>query len=110
MSREYLKTLDAPRQEAVTQLTDLVRQHYPDATFTVAPGEEDPAITHILAMVDVDDPDEVTDLTIERELAFLEQGMAVYVIPLRTPEREAALQRSMKEKQRGITLPPPVSA
>ena len=99
MKQEYLSGLDAPRQQAISELTELVRRQYPLASFVVVPSEEDPALTHLIATVDVDDPDEVTDLTIERELSFLEQGVPVAVIPLRTPERTAAVRRRNEREQ-----------
>jgi hypothetical protein len=53
----------------------------------------------------MDDPDEMTDLTIERELALLDAGIPVDVIPLRTPNREAALMRQMEQERRQGTAP-----
>ncbi len=100
MSKDYLRKLDGSRRHAVDELIALVREHYPAASFRVAQGEEDPEITHIFATIDRDDPDEVTDLTIERELALLDEGIPVYVIPLRTPKREAAVVRRMEQERR----------
>jgi hypothetical protein len=68
MSKEYLQKLSPKRQQAVAELTGMIRQHYPDTTFAIGPGEDDPQGTYITATVDVDDPDVVTDLTIDREL------------------------------------------
>ena len=92
MSKEYPWKLPPKRQQAVAELTGMIREHYPTATFAVGPGEDDPQGTYITATVDTDDPDTVTDLTIDRELELqIEQGIPVYVIPIRTPERAAAL-------------------
>jgi len=57
---------------------------------------------------DVDDPDEVTDLTIERELALqADEGIPVYVIPLRTPARTEALRKHLADRRRRpLGLPP----
>jgi hypothetical protein len=102
MTREhdYYTTLDPRGQQAVTELTELIRQCYPSASFAVGPGEDDAAITHILATVDVDDPDEVTDLTIERELQLqIDEGVPVYVIPIRMPERVAKLVAEQRKGQ-----------
>jgi hypothetical protein len=47
----------------------------------VEPATDDPDITHLWAAVDdVDDPDEVVDLVIERALDLIvEEGIPVYV-------------------------------
>ncbi len=116
MSQEYLAQLDPAHQSAVSELTDLVKQRYPTTTFMVGPGEDDPDVTHITAIVDVDDPDEVVDMIIDRmlELQF-DHSVPVYLIPIRTPERVAALQ-SRQQSQPGqrsaaLSLPQqPVSA
>jgi hypothetical protein len=43
----------------------------------------------LLAVADVNDPDEVGDLVVERVVALhVEEGIPLHVIPLRTPERE----------------------
>jgi hypothetical protein len=43
----------------------------------------------LLAVADVDDPDEVGDLVVERVVALqVDEGIPLHVIPLRTPERE----------------------
>lgn len=83
---------DARTQAAIDELTALVRDRYPRASFAVGPSEEDPAVTHIIATVDLDDPDEVVDLVIDRMLELqIEEGLSVHLIPVRTPERVAAL-------------------
>jgi hypothetical protein len=112
MTPEYLVTLDVPRQQAVAALIGLIREHYPTAAVSVGPAPEEPDTTHITAVVDVDDPDEVTDLTIERELAYqLEEGIPVYVIPLRTPERTEALRTHLATRRfRPLAVSPLPSA
>jgi hypothetical protein len=106
MSKEYLQTLDPRRQQAVVELTEMVTQRYPTASFEIGPSEEDPDVTHITASVDIDDPEEVTDLTIERELELqIEEGIPVYLIPIRTPERVAALLRQQQRKQERSASP-----
>jgi hypothetical protein len=107
MTREYISKLDASSRQAIGELTALVLQRYPSASFTVAPAEDDATLTHLLATVDVEDPDEVTELTIERELALLEQGVAIAVIPLRTPERTAAVRHDGERQRFSRPLPIP---
>ena len=110
---DYYSTLDPRRQQAVTELTGVIKQRYPTASFATEPGVDDAAITHLVATVDVDDPDEVTDLTIERELELqIDEGVPVYVIPLRTPERVAKLaaeQRTRQQTPPVFPLPPTAS-
>jgi hypothetical protein len=108
MTPEYLATLDVPRQQAVADLSLLIRARYPTVALSVGPAPDEPGTTHITAVVDLDDPDELTDLTIERELAYqLEEGIPVYVIPRRTPERTDALRtRLATRRHRPLTLPP----
>jgi hypothetical protein len=108
--QDYYRTLDPRRQQAVTELTGLIRERYPTASFVTEPGTDDGQVTHLVATVDVDDPDEVTDLTIERELQLqIDEGVPVYVIPLRTPERVAKLvaeQRTAQHTPPVFPLPP----
>jgi hypothetical protein len=77
---------------------DLVRSRYPEATFSVCHGTDDPEAVHIYETVDVEDTEPVVDLVIERELELLaEEGLPVHVIPLRTPERNAAVLRAQQQ-------------
>jgi hypothetical protein len=81
MSKEYLQQIDLMRQQAVAELTGIIKQRYPTASFDVGPAEDDPEVTHITIVVDLDDRDEVTDLVIDRMLELqLEQGIPVYVM------------------------------
>jgi hypothetical protein len=94
MSDEYERSLDPRRQQALTELRGMIARRYPTAAFDIGPGEEDPQVTHLTTSVDLDDPDEVADLVMERMLALqLDEGIPVYVIPIRTPERVARLRR-----------------
>lgn len=97
LTKKYFDQIDQARQSAVNELIGIIRQHYPAASFMVGPGEDDPAVTHITTTVDTDDPDEIVDLVIDRMLELqLDQGIPVYVIPIRTPERVGALRRRQK--------------
>ncbi len=99
MNKDYLTRLDPARQDAVNELISLVKQRYPTASFAVGPGVDDPNVTHITATIDVDDPDEIVDLVIDRMLELqLDYGIPVYLIPLRTPERVAALQHQQQHQ------------
>ncbi|HET9117440.1 MAG TPA: hypothetical protein VFN75_05070 [Pseudonocardiaceae bacterium] len=94
------------RIEAVlAELRQLIAERYPEARFSVAAGPEDPQEVHLVATVDLEDPDEVLDVVMERMLQFqLDEGLAVYVSPRRTPQRRAAVWAA--QRQRTPLLPP----
>ncbi len=107
MSKEYLLGLEPKRQQAVAELTGIIARKYPSASFAVGPGIDDEEATHITAVVDIDDPDEVIDAVIDK-LLHLQVGeqIPVSVIPIRTPERVAVLAKAQREKRAGAVLPP----
>lgn len=83
MSTLPLSDADPQMQRALAELRELIRQHYPTATFQITHGD-DPEGTYLLAIVDVADPDAVVDVFIERLLEWqIEAELPVYVIPLR---------------------------
>jgi hypothetical protein len=89
---EVVPMEDSRIAAAVDELEALIRSRYPSATFTVGPATDEPDAVHIIATVDLDDPDEVVDLVIDRMLELqIDEGLPVYVIPIRTPERRAAM-------------------
>ena len=60
----------------------------------MVPAEDDASIVHLLARVDVDDTEDVADLVMDRMIQMqVDEGLPIYVIPLRTPERIAALRQ-----------------
>ena len=79
---------DDPRvQAAVVELQALIQQHYPAATFQETLGE-DPEGTYLMATVDVEDTDDVVDVYIERLLEFqVDDGLSVYIVPVRPLNR-----------------------
>jgi hypothetical protein len=83
--------LDDPRvAAALAELQALITAHYPTATFSTARGE-DPEGMYLTATVDVDDTDDVVDQFIARLLDLqIEEGLPVYVIPVRPIARVAA--------------------
>jgi aspartokinase-like uncharacterized kinase len=89
--------LEPRLRAAVEELMEIVRQRYPEAQFRLSRDPDDPQIVLITTVVDLDDPDEVTDLVIERENQLLiDEGLPVYVIPIRTPERVMAMLQEAK--------------
>src|SRR5438552_854605 len=70
-------------QKALSELKDLIRQRYPDASFTVFRGD-DPDGIYLRALVDVQDTDEVVDVFIDRLLSLqVEEQLPLYVVPVR---------------------------
>lgn len=111
MSREPLHPADARIGEALDELAVLIRRRYPDATFQIAPAEDDPGTIHLLARVDVEDPEEVADVVMARMLQLqVDEGLPIYVIPLRTPERIAAMRAAHPRQPRPRGEYVPVSA
>jgi hypothetical protein len=93
MMRE--QTQPDPRiEKAAQELQELIRSRYPDAAFTLSHGE-DPEGFYLHTVVDLDDPDEVMDLVVDRVLELqIDQGLPLHVLPLRTPERREKLLRA----------------
>ena len=85
----------APRMDAaIAEIQDLILAHYPDATFDASIGE-DPDGTWLTATVDVDETDEVFDVVVDRLLDMqVEEGLPLYVIPVRPIERTLAELRA----------------
>lgn len=75
----------------VEELKGLILARHPEATFDVRPGGDDPTAIFLEACVDLDDPFEVTDEIIDRIVDIqIDEEIPLYVLPLRTPERELA--------------------
>jgi hypothetical protein len=101
MRTEQLNQNEDPRmQAAIAEFKAMITATYPTATFALGRGEDEPEAVHLTATVDVDDPDEVVDLVIERMLTLqIEEGVPIHVIPVRTPERVAALFGTSDERR-----------
>jgi len=101
IERDYMA--DPRIQAAVSELQELILTHYPSTEFTVGEAD-DPDGVYIRAVVDVDDPDEVTAIFIDRMIDLqVEDGLPVYVVPVRTPAREAA-ERQRQEADWRISV------
>jgi hypothetical protein len=87
-------------QAAIAELQDLIRGRYPEATFDARYGE-DPEGIYLLATVDVEDRDEVVDVFIDRLVDLhVEEELSLYVLPVRPPERTAAILRTLNRSPR----------
>ncbi|MDP2936667.1 MAG: hypothetical protein Q8O86_09280 [Dehalococcoidia bacterium] len=88
-------------EQALAELKDMVLRRYPAATFEVAPGQDEAEAVHLIATVDVEDPDEVLDVVIDRVLELqIEEGLPVHLIPTRPLEREVQELRSPRSPNR----------
>jgi hypothetical protein len=97
MTPEHVLPLDPRTRQAIGELQGLIARRYPTASFEVARAADDPAGIHLVAVVDVEDPNEVADLVVDRVVELqVEERIPIHVIPLRTPERVAA---SLRERQ-----------
>lgn len=95
MTKEQPLNLDERTQRAVDELRGIITQKYPTASFELSRAADDPESIHLTTIVDVDDPDEVGDLVIDREVELqVEEGIPLHVIPIRTPERVLAELRA----------------
>jgi len=93
----------APQVEAgLAELRQIITARYPEASFAVESGGEPEGIW-LLATVDVDDRGEVFDLVMDRVLQMqFEEGLPLHVLPLRTPERNAAVLREQAAERRAL--------
>ena len=87
MTSEQPPGLDQRTRQAIGELQLTISRRYPAASFEVSRAADDPASIHLITVVDVDDPDEVADLVIDRVVELqVEERIPIHVIPLRTPE------------------------
>ena len=101
MNKEQPLRLDDRTQRAVDELQGVITQKYPTATFELARAADDPESIHLTTIVDVDDPDEVSELVIDREVELqVEEGIPLHVIPIRTPERVVAEMQAQASQTR----------
>jgi hypothetical protein len=111
MSEEqHRMLLDGRIQAAIAELQALIEQRYPDATFSLSHPEDEPASVELTAVVDVDDPDEVLDLVIDRVVELqVDEQLPIHVVPIRTPARVAAYLSERRQPgyrpRRSLSLP-----
>jgi len=99
MSTERVSEPDPRIQQALTELQDMIAARWPAASFAVSRGD-DPEGLYLDATVDLDDPDEVMDLVVDRLLELqVDERLPVHVVPLRTPERAAAISRQRRPRK-----------
>lgn len=98
--------IDPQIAAALEELRGTIRGRYPGATFEVGEGE-DPGGIYMRATVDVEDTDDVVDVFVDRLLEMqVEQGLPIYVVPVRPLGRVGTPRRPSKPAGRG-SIPPP---
>src|SRR4051794_22180767 len=71
-------------KEAAEELKAIVRAKYPEAEFVLSRAPDDQHIWLLWTFVDIDDPEEVRELTNDREFELLEEKtMLLHVAPVR---------------------------
>jgi len=103
MSAQQLDDLDPRFQAALEELRGTIVERYPTASFEVVRDQDEPENVDLVTTVDLDDPDEVLDLVIDRLVDLqVEERIPVHVIPIRTPERILAALRAEPRAQRPL--------
>ena len=91
-------------EEAVHELKSLITERFPQVDFVVEEGF-DPKGTYLVTTVDIADTDEVIDVVGDRLVELqVDEGLAVYVTPLRPIKRVVAQLR----EQEAATPPSPL--
>lgn len=103
--RERELLADPKMQAAIEELKAIILEKYPSATFTVG-WDEDPDGIYIDATVDVEDRTEVIDVYSDR-LVDLQVfgGLPLFVVPVRTPEKDTEVERKLAAGIRQIAFP-----
>jgi hypothetical protein len=92
-------------QEAIQELKRLITAHFAQATFIVEEGF-DPEGVYLVTSVDIADTDEVIAVVGDRLVEMqVDEGLPVYVTPLRPIERVVAELRNRETATPPASLP-----
>ena len=92
-------------KEAILELKGLIIARFPQAAFVVEEGF-DPEGGYLITSVDIADTDEVIAFIGDRLVALqVDEGLPVYVTPLRPIERVVAELRNRKTAIPPVSLP-----
>jgi hypothetical protein len=101
MSQDLEQTLDPRIRGAIDEVRRAILARYPSALFSVEHGHDEPENIHLITTVDLDDPDEVVDLVLDRLIELeVDERIPLYVIALPTPERILAEMKHSKGRDR----------
>jgi hypothetical protein len=96
MSAQSVEEISPRIRQALDELQTMIRRRYPDATFRVARGMDDPQAIHLVTTVDVDDQDAVLDLVVDRMMELqIAEGLPMFVIPVRPAARVLAMRTGL---------------
>jgi hypothetical protein len=95
--------LDPTMYGALDELAASIMQDYPEASFRVSRGEDDAAIVQLVAVVDVEGTDPVLDLVMDRLLDLQDEGLPIFVVTERPPERVLAMHEAARTKRRLVS-------
>lgn len=99
MIAEQLDRIDERMWLAIRELQTTILRAYPSATFSVRHAPDELTGVHLIVVADVDDPDEVGDLVMDRVLDLqVEESLPIHVLPRQTPERAAAVLAREREQ------------
>jgi hypothetical protein len=92
-------------KEAIDELKGLITARFPQAAFVVEEGV-DPEGVYLITTVDIADTDEVINVIGDRLVELqVDEGLPVYVTPLRPIERVVAELRNRKTAIPPVSLP-----
>ena len=108
MRTQHEPKLRPRMQRAIEELKHLVREHYPDATFSIERSPDNPRVIHLVATVDVPDTTEVADVVIDRMMQLqIEDKLPLFIIPVQPKERVLQMLREQEEaRAERVTVPP----
>ena len=94
-----LSFLMTPKMLAgIEEMKRVILSGYPEATFEVGYGEE-PVGVYLRATVDHEDLGEFVEYFIDRLVDLqLDEGLRLYVVPVRTPAREREVRRKLEQE------------
>lgn len=105
MTAEHHIQITPPMEAALRELKELITARFPQASFAVEDGF-DPEGIYLVATVDVEDTDEVVDVVGDRLVELqVEDGLPVYLAPLRPIARVVAELRAREARAPLAPLP-----
>lgn len=94
--------VDPRAQPAIDEIQQAILKRWPDVTFSIHRGPDNPNGIHMDVFVDEEDPDVVLEGGLTDRLVdiLVDDGIPLHVIPLHTHERALAAYAAYKERQR----------
>jgi hypothetical protein len=96
------QALDPRLDRALEELKAMIRQRYPEAEFRIGTSPDDPDIIELVTVVDDDDPNQLLDLVIGRQITLqVDDGLPIFVVTEPTVGRAAAMLEAAQAKKSG---------